>query len=134
MGLVLFVSLLLMYVQKCPLSTASFFLVVFSHSFVSEKQPAVTGALALDSGLALACLYYVTFVSLLCQVASLCLSFFIKWSLESTCFMGLLLINCAVRQNLWSLRISRRITGSSAAGQSGVGLGEKHEHFRQKTT
>lgn len=60
MGLVLFVSLLLIHVQKCPLSTASFFLVAFSHSFVSEKQPAVTGALALDSGLALACLHYVT--------------------------------------------------------------------------
>lgn len=48
--------------------------------------------------------------------------------------MGLLLINRIVRQNLWRLRISRQITGSSAPGQSGVGLGEKHEHFRQKTT
>lgn len=60
MGLVLLVSLLLICVQKCPLSTASFFLVVFSHSFVSEKQPAVRGGLALDSGLALACLHNVT--------------------------------------------------------------------------
>lgn len=127
------------YFQKCPLSTAPFFILVSPHSLVSERQPAVTGASALGPH-GTACTSGSSQSPSMTLEKSSSISvpqFLYKMQLGEYLLYGVV-VKSKSRCQAEPLQLgnqpqlNRRVTGSSAGGQRGRGLGKTHKHCSQK--